>query len=241
MTNLFHNHIIIHAVNLDCDRKFRNFWGSTKAIQRLSDTLCVEHGLSIVEHPQGRGRSYNQWLRDQAQPSQLNELRSAIDRALLQKPADFAGLLALLRKDGWEVKPGKHCSLRLAQARFKRLDSLGDGYTEDALRAVLAGTKTHCPQGKIKGCSNAPFHLLVDIQAKLRAGKGVAYERWAKKFNLKQAAQTLNYLSEKGITAYDDLKARTEEAAAHYHALSSQVRELERRLKEIAATCERIS
>ena len=72
-----------------------------------------------------------------------------------------------------------------------------------------------------------PFHLLVDIQAKLRAGKGIAYERWAKKFNLKQAAQTLNYLSEKGITAYDDLNARTEEATARYHALSSQVREQE--------------
>ena len=230
-----HNHIIIHAVNLDCDRKFRNFWGSTKAIQRLSDTLCVEHGLSIVEHPQGRGRPYNQWLGDQAQPSQREELRSAIDRALLQKPADFAALLALLRKDGWEVKPGKHCSLRRpGQARFKRLDSLGDGYTEDALRAVLAETKTHCPQGKTIGRNDAPFRLLVDIQAKLRVGKGVAYECWAKKFNLKQAAQTLNYLSEKGITAYDDLKARTEEATARYHALSSQVREQERRLKEIA-------
>ena len=191
--------------------------------------------MSIVEHPQGRGRPYNQWLGDQAQPSQREELRSAIDRALLQKPADFAALLALLRKDGWEIKPGKHCSLRRpGQVRFKRLDSLGDGYTEVALRAVLAGTKTHCPQGKAKGRSDAPFHLLVDIQAKLRAGKGIAYERWAKKFNLKQAAQTLNYLSEKGITAYDDLKARTEEATARYHALSSQVREQERRLKEIA-------
>ena len=81
---------------------------------------------------------------------------------------------------------------------------------------MLAETKTHCPQGKTIGRSDAPFHLLVDIQAKLRTGKGVAYEHWAKKFNLKQAAQTLNYLSEKGITAYDDLKAHTEEATARY-------------------------
>ena len=77
-----HNHIIWNAVNLDCDRKFRNFWGSTRAIRRLSDTICIENGYSIVENPKSHGKSYNKWLGDQAKPSHRELLRAAIDRAL---------------------------------------------------------------------------------------------------------------------------------------------------------------
>ena len=61
-----HNHIIWSAVNADCDRKFRNFWGSTRAVRRLSDTICIENGLSIVEDPKPHGKSYNKWLGEQA-------------------------------------------------------------------------------------------------------------------------------------------------------------------------------
>ena len=98
-----HNHIIWSAVNLDCDRKFRNFWGSTKAVRRLSDTICIENGLSIVENPKPHGKSYNKWLGDQAKPSHRELLRAAIDNALAQKPADLDELLKLLRESGCEA------------------------------------------------------------------------------------------------------------------------------------------
>ena len=91
-----HNHIIWSAVNMDCDRKFRNFWGSTRAVRRLSDTICIENGLSIVENPKPHGKSYNKWLGEQAKPSHREQLRVMIDRALEQKPADFDTLLQLL-------------------------------------------------------------------------------------------------------------------------------------------------
>ena len=77
-----HNHIIWSSVTLDCDRKFRNFWGSTRAVRRLSDTICIENGLSIVENPKPHGKSYNKWLGDQAKPSHREQLRVMIDRAL---------------------------------------------------------------------------------------------------------------------------------------------------------------
>ena len=103
-----HNHIIWSSVNLDCDRKFRNFWGSTKAVRRLSDTICIENGLSIVENPKPHGKSYDQWLGDQAKPSHRELLRAAIDNAMAQKPADLDELLKLLRESGCEVsKRGK--------------------------------------------------------------------------------------------------------------------------------------
>ena len=110
-----HNHIIWSSVSLEYDRKFRNFWGSTKAVRRLSDTICIENGLSIVENPKLHGKSYNKWLGDQANPSHRELLRVAIDNALSQSPADFEELLKLLREYGCEVsKRGKSYRLKLS-------------------------------------------------------------------------------------------------------------------------------
>ncbi len=109
-----HNHIIWSSVSLEYDRKFRNFWGSTKAVRRLSDTICVENGLSIVENPKPHGKSYNKWLGDQAKPSHRELLRMAIDNALSQSPANFEELLKLLQESGCEVsKRGKSYRLKL--------------------------------------------------------------------------------------------------------------------------------
>ena len=231
-----HNHIIWNSTALSCDRKFRNFWGSTKAIQRLSDTICIEHGLSIIENPKRHGKSYNKWLDDQATPSNLEFLRVAIDAALVQKPTDLDALLQLLRDAGYEIKPGKIPALRgKNQKRFIRLDTLGSGYSEAALRAVLSGEKVHQPRKRIiRPTPDKKVNLLVDIQAKLRVGKGVGYERWAKVFNLKQMAQTVNYLTEHNLLEYDVLVEKTSETVARYNELSVQIKAAEKRLAEIA-------
>ena len=185
-----HNHIIWSAVNADCDRKFRNFWGSTRAVRRLSDTICIENGLSIVENPKPHGKSYNKWLGEQANPSHREQLRVMIDRALEQKPADFDALLKLLTEMGCEVsRRGK--AIRLKAPGWKNVarmdDKLGAGYSEAEIRAVLAGEKRHTPRKNSAVQPEPPkVNLLVDIQAKLQAGKGAGYARWAKVFNLKQ-------------------------------------------------------
>ena len=145
-----HNHIIWSSVSLEYDRKFRNFWGSTKAVRRLSDTICIENGLSIVENPKLHGKSYNKWLGDQAKPSHRELLRVAIDNALSQSPADFEELLKLLREYGCEVsKRGKSYRLKLSGwEKAARMDSLGEGYGLEDLRAVLSGKKAHSPRKK---------------------------------------------------------------------------------------------
>ena len=99
-----HNHVIIGAVNLDCDRKFRNFWGSTKALRRLNDTLCIENGYSIVENPKRHGKSYNKWMGDKTTLSHRDRLCCVIDEVLEQKPESFEVLLDFLRQAGYEVK-----------------------------------------------------------------------------------------------------------------------------------------
>jgi len=206
-----HNHIIWSSVSLEYDRKFRNFWGSTKAVRRLSDTICIENGLSIVENPKLHGKSYNKWLGDQAKPSHRELLRVAIDNALSQSPADFEELLKLLQ------------------------DSLGEGYGLEDLRAVLLGKKAHTPRKKTVTQAEPPkVNLLVDIQAKLQAGKGAGYARWAKVFNLKQMAQTMNYLSEHNLLEYAVLEEKAAAATAHHNELSAQIKAAEKRMAEIA-------
>ena len=145
-----HNHIIWSSVSLEYDRKFRNFWGSTKAVRRLSDTICIENGLSIVENPNPHGKSYNKWLGDQTKPSHRELLRVAIDNALSQSPIDFEELLKLLQESGCEVsKHGKSYRLKLpGWEKAARMDSLGEGYGLEDLQAVLSGKKAHTPRKK---------------------------------------------------------------------------------------------
>ena len=233
-----HNHIIWNSTSLDYTRKFRDFLGSGRAVRKLSDTICIENGYSIVEHPKGRGKSYDKWLGDKP-PCHRDRLRAAIDTALAQKPADLDGLLKLLAGAGIEVSPrGKSIRLRASgQKRFVRLDgdSLGPEYEVAALLDVLAGKRTHTSGAKnIHRAAPPKVNLLVDIQAKLRAGKGAGYARWASVFNLKQMAQTLNYLTEHGLLDYADLKAKAADASARYHDLSEKIKGAERRMAEIA-------
>ena len=232
-----HNHIIWSAVNLDCDRKFRNFWGSTKAVRRLSDTICIENGLSIVEDPKPHGKSYNKWLGDEAKLSHKELLRQGIDRALAQKPASVEELLRLLEQDGFTVhRRGKTISIGAeGWGNNVRFDRLGDGYTMDDLLAVLSGQKEHTPRRKTTPQAEPPkVNLLVDIQAKLQAGKGAGYARWAKVFNLKQMAQTVNFLTEHNLLDYGELAEKAAAATAHHNQLSAQIKTAEKRMAEIA-------
>ena len=232
-----HNHIIWSAVDLNCRRKFRNFWNSTRAVRRLSDTICVENGLSIVEDPKPYGKSYGQWLGDQAKPSHRELLRIALDEALAKHPADLEALWQLLRAAGVEVKcRGKAITLQApGWQRPARLSSLGEGYSLEALSAVLSGQKTHTPRKRRAAAVPQKVNLLVDIQAKLQTGKGAGYAQWAKVFNLKQMAKTLNYLTEHGLLEYAALEEQTEVATVQYRQLSDQLKAIEKRMADLSA------
>ena len=140
-------------------------------------------GVQTCALPISHGKSYNKWLGDAAKPSHRKTLRIAIDRALEQKPADMDALLAELEKSGCIVeRRGKHITLCASGWKKPvRLRSLGEGYTQEDLIAVLAGTREHTPRKVTAAAPAVPkVNLLVDIQAKLQAGKGKGYERWVK-------------------------------------------------------------
>lgn len=233
-----HNHIIWNSTSLDHTRKFRDFLGSGRAVRRLNDTICIENGYSIVENPKRRGKSYNQWLGGKP-PSHRDQLRSLIDDALAQRPADLDALLKLLQEAGVVVKRrGKGISLQApGRDGFIRLSarSMGQEYEPAELAAVLAGEKKHSPGAKNIHRTDPPkVNLLVDVQAKLQAGKGAGYVRWANTFNLKQMAQTLNYLNEHKLLDYADLSQKAAEASADYNDLSGKIKAAEKRMAEIA-------
>ena len=229
-----HNHVVWCAVTLDCDRKFRNFWGSAKAVRKLNDTICIENGYSIVEDPQRHGKDYDKWLGDRKKPTHRDLLRMAIDEALAQNPKDMDILISLLCDARYEVKRGKVPAFRgEGQKKFLRMDTLGDGYGKEELAAVLDGRRKHVPRRARGAAAEEKISLLIDIQRKLNEGKGTGYQRWATVFNLKQMAQSLNYLREHGLEGYDELTRRTEEATAQFHAHSDRMKALEKRMDEI--------
>lgn len=231
-----HNHIIWSAVNLNCDKKFRNFWGSTRAVRRLNDTICIENGYSIVENPKPHGKSYNKWLGDAKKPSQREQICVMIDEALKQNPSDFEQLMKLLTDLGCEVsRRGKSMRIKASGWKgFVRMDTLGKGYDEPELRAVLSEEKKHTPKKKtVRVKDEKPVNLLVDIQAKLQAGKSAGYEKWAKVFNLKQMAKTVNYLTEHKLLDYTVLADKTAAATTRYNELCNQIKSAEKRMAEI--------
>lgn len=231
-----HNHIIWNSTTLDCSRKFRNFWGSTRAVRNLSDTICIEHQLSVIENPKRHGKSYNKWLGDKAKPSQRELLRAAIDTALEKHPDTIDELWTMLQEAGCEVKRrGKTVSLQAPNHKAPaRLSSLGEGYSESDLLAILAGKKVHTPRKKAAVLEAPKPSLLIDIQAKLDAGRGAGYEQWAKVFNIKQIAQTMNFLRENSGMDYDELVRQADAATARFNTLSAQIKAAEARMAEIA-------
>lgn len=228
-----HNHIIFNSTSIDGTRKFKNFFLSGLAVQRLSDLICVEHGLSIISPKPYRERQKR--TEYPKKRSQRDELCAAIDQALRQKPKDFDILVQLLAEMGYEFKDGKQKAFRgKNQKRFIRLRSLGEGYSEDELRAVISGKSLHKAKNTSRQVhAQRQFNMLIDIEAKLAEGKSGGYKRWAKKFNRKEAAKTVCLLKEKGIGDYGELKALTERLSSRFSELSDSIKASEKRMAEI--------
>ena len=223
-----HSHIVFNSTTLDCTRKFNNFWGSSFAVRKVSDLLCWENGLSVIENPKPSRGSYGTWLGEKP-PTVREQLEQIIDTTL-PGSKDFDSFLVALKATGVEVKRGKHLAFKiLGGKRFVRCSSLGEDYSEDAILERISGKRIVTPQQK----QTAP-NLLIDIQAKLKQAHSPGFERWASVFNLKEMAKTLNYLQEHGLMQYSDLQSTCNAAAQKYHDLADRTKANSARMKEIS-------
>ena len=191
-----HNHIIWNSTNLDCTAKFRDFKRSGKAVRLLSDTICIEHGLSIIENPKKHGMNYGEWIGDDKKLSHRDKLRFLIDELLSKNPSDFKALLTLLKDNGVEVKQrGNTISIRLGNnGKFVRFSSLGEGYAETDLADVISGKKEHKPK-KVTQRQAERITLISQLDEKIQSSSG-GYRQWASVFRAKQLAKTMSYLQE---------------------------------------------
>ena len=227
-----HNHIIYNSTALDCSRKFRDFLLSGFAVQRLSDLICLEHSLSVIEIKPYRERQKR--IVYLPKESNRDRLCGIIDTILAEKPGDYEAFLQKLEQQGYEVKRGKYTAVKgKGQKRFIRFRTLGTVYGEDEIKAVLEGKAEHKPYQK-KPPKEQPFQLLVDIQGKMAEGKSVGYKKWATKFNLKEMSKTLLFLQEQKISSADELRERAAAATERYHAMGDSIKAAEARMAEIA-------
>ena len=242
-----HNHIIFNSTAISCDRKFHDFKRSGKTIRHISDLLCLQNGLSVIENAKpSKGRTYAKWLGNK-EDSWQDKLRWKIDE-VLPSCSTFEGFLAVMKAAGYIINDKrKHITfLAPGQKKPTRLNSLKGDHTEEAILERLAGVrivtsssassrssdvqKAH--SGDMSG-GHTQVSLLIDIQAKIQEGKGGGYERWARIFNLREAAKTLLFLQENGIDSYDDLVKKAASASGDFSALSQKIQSAEKRLAEI--------
>lgn len=227
-----HNHIVFNSTSIDATRKFKNFWLSSFALQRVSDLICLENGLSVIAP-----KPYKERTKRTEYPRRVKNrdvLCEDIDLILQKKPESFDAFLQELQGLNYEIKYGKHISVRgKVQTRFIRLSSLEDGYTEADLRAHFLGQREHKPVAKQRSRTNArPFNLVIDIQSKLQS-KGAGYQRWASVYNLKQMSKTLLFLCDHKIESMEQLDQMVMQQVAKRDALLTSIQQSEKRLAEI--------
>ena len=234
-----HNHIIFCAVNFVDYHKYNSNKRSYYGIRNMSDRLCRENGLSVVA-PQkgGKGKSYAEYIAEKTGTSWKGKLKIAVD-ALIPQVSSFEELLSRLQAAGYEIKPGKYVSCRApGQERFTRLKTLGADYTEEAIRERIEGRRTRtvkAPKAE-RGVS-----LLIDIENSIKAAQSRGYEQWAKIHNLKQAAKTLNFLTEHQISQYEDLTAKIEEVQTESEKAGDALKGMEKRLADMAVLIKNVS
>lgn len=234
-----HNHIIFCAVNFVDHHKYNSNKRSYYGIRNMSDKLCRENGLSVVVPGKGsKGKSYAEYQAEKTGTSWKGKLKIAVD-ALIPQVSSFEELLQRLQAAGYEIKPGKYVSCRApGQERFTRLKTLGADYTEEAIRERIAGRRAKAAKapGEQRGVS-----LLIDIENSIKAAQSKGYEQWAKIHNLKQAAKTMNFLTEHKIEQYADLVSRIEEMAAESGQAADALKNAEKRLADMAVLIKNVS
>lgn len=222
-----HNHLIFNAVSFVDHKHYHSNKRSYHFIRRTSDRLCQEHGLSVIVPGQDKGKSYIEHTAAKAGTSYKARLKAAIDR-LIPACNDLEDLLSCLQREGYEIKRGKFISCRASdQERFTRLKTLGIDYTEETISSRIAGGSR--PSRKPKQRDDR-IRLLMDIQSK----QGAGLQHWAKLQNLKEAAKTVNFLTEHGISSYEELESKLAALIDTRDSTLASIKEAESRIADLS-------
>jgi hypothetical protein len=231
-----HNHIIFNSVSFTDMKKFQGDATIFHRIARISDKLCLENNLSVIAEPRkGKAKTRGEHHADKQGVSWKSKLRETIDKCMI-KARDWNEFLALMEAEKHEIKHDKHISFRAeGQTRFTRAKTLGERYTEKNIKAQLLGQRDVAPITRFAGTKEASINLLIDIDNSIKAKQSAGYAHWAKTNNLKIAAMTINYLSDNGLLAYENLTAKHDEIKNKRDNSLAKIKAVEKRIKELNA------
>ena len=233
-----HNHLIFNAVDFVDYHAYKSYKRIYYDMREVSDRLCKENGLSVIPPSQNKGMGYKEYTEAKRGTSWKQKLKQTIDRLVITAK-DYDDFLRLMQEAGYEIKPGKYISFRAeGQERFTRSKTIGENYTEERIKERIAGRTPRRSQRQTvpKGIS-----LIGDIQERIRLIDSKGYEHKAKLTILKEAARTLNYLTENNLLQYADLEKKVEDVHSSYDRTGKELKSVEARLREVQPLIKNIS
>ena len=233
-----HNHLIFNAVDFVDYHAYKSYKRIYYDMREVSDRLCKENGLSVIPPSQNKGMGYKEYTEAKRGTSWKQKLKQTIDRLVITAK-DYDDFLRLMQEAGYEIKIGKYISFRAeGQERFTRSKTIGENYTEERIKERIAGRTPRRSQRQTvpKGIS-----LIGDIQERIRLIDSKGYEHKAKLTILKEAARTLNYLTENNLLQYADLEKKVEDVHSSYDRTGKELKGVEARLREVQPLIKNIS
>ena len=225
-----HNHLIFNAVDFVDYHAYKSYKRIYYDMREVSDRLCKENGLSVIPPSQNKGMGYKEYTEAKRGTSWKQKLKQTIDRLVITAK-DYDDFLRLMQEAGYEIKTGKYISFRAeGQERFTRSKTIGENYTEERIKERIAG---RTPRRSRKQTAPKGISLIGDIQERIRLIDSKGYEYKAKLTILKEAARTLNYLTEKNLLQYADLEKKVEDVHSSYDRTGKELKGVEARLREI--------
>ena len=225
-----HNHLIFNAVDFVDHHAYKSYKKIYYDMREASDRLCKENGLSVIPPSQGKGMSYKEYTEAKRGTSWKQKLKQTIDRNIIMAK-DYDEFLKLMQDAGYEIKPGKYISFRAeGQERFTRAKTIGENYTEERIKERLQG---HNPRKRQMQTGRKGISLIGDIQVRIKLIDSKGYEHKAKITILKEAARTLNYLTENNLLQYADLEKKVEDIHSSYARTGEELKSVEARLREV--------
>ena len=233
-----HNHLIFNAVDFVDYHAYKSYKRIYYDMREVSDRLCKENGLSVVPPSQNKGMGYKEYTEAKRGTSWKQKLKQTIDRLVITAK-DYDDFLRLMQEAGYEIKTGKYISFRAeGQERFTRSKTIGENYTEERIKERIAGRS---PRRNRRQTVPKDISLIGDIQERIRLIDSKGYEHKAKLTILKEAARTLNYLTENNLLQYADLEKKVEDAHSSYDRTGKELKGVEARLREVQPLIKNIS
>ena len=233
-----HNHLIFNAVDFVDYHAYKSYKRIYYDMREVSDRLCKENGLSVIPPSQNKGMSYKEYTEAKRGTSWKQKLKQTIDRLVITAK-DYDDFLRLMQEAGYEIKTGKYISFRAeAQERFTRSKTIGENYTEERIKERIAG---RTPRRSQRQTTPKGISLIGDIQERIRLIDSKGYEHKAKLTILKEAARTLNYLTDNNLLQYADLEKKVEDVHSSYDRTGKELKGVEARLREVQPLIKNIS